>query len=99
ALLLALDHALDELEDLRRARRLDVTGLERLAPVADLALLGELVEVRARDGQAHLGVGGDVARDLGPGDLHAEQLDVTAAAQLELDHELELLERGDLLLD
>ena len=53
-----------------RARRLDVAGLERLAPVADLALLGELVEVRARDGQADLRVGRDVARDLrarGPG--------------------------------
>ena len=35
----------------------------------------------------------------GPGDLDAEELDVPAAAQLELDHELELLEGRDLLLD
>src|SRR5690349_15072500 len=76
-----------------------MTGLERLAPVADLALLGELVEVRARDGEANLGVRGDVAGDLRARDLDAEQLDVAAAAQLELDDELELLEGRDLLLD
>ena len=35
----------------------------------------------------------------GPGDLDAEELDVPAAAQLELDDELELLERRHLLLD
>ena len=43
---------------------LDGAGLERLAPVADRPLAGELVEVRARHRQADLGVGGDVARDL-----------------------------------
>ena len=34
-----------------------------------------------------------------PGHLDAEELDVAAAAQLELDHELELLEGGDLGLE
>ena len=78
---------------------LTVPGLERLAPVAHLAVLGQLVEVRARHREADLRVGGDVARDLRTGHLDAEQLDVAAPAQLELDHQLELLERGHLLLE
>ena len=78
---------------------LTVPGLERLAPVPDRALAGELVEVRARHREADLCVGRDVLGDLRPGHLDAEELDVTAAAQLELHDELELLERRNLLLE
>ena len=35
----------------------------------------------------------------GPGNLDAEQLDVTAAAQFELEDQLEALQRGDLALE
>ena len=58
----------DQLEDLGRAGGPDGAGLERLAPVPDRALAGELVEVRARDREADLRVGRDVACVIfGPG--------------------------------
>src|SRR4051794_36104657 len=98
--LFLLEHDVgDQPEDLRRAARPDVARLEALAPVADRAVLEQLVELGPRDAQADLGVGGDVAGDLGPGDLDPEELDVTAPAQLELEDELELLQRGDLALE
>ncbi len=50
----------DQLEGLRRALGLRVAGLEGLAPVPDPAVLGQLVEVRARDREPHLRVRGDV---------------------------------------
>ena len=99
ALLLLLDHVLDEPQDLGRAARLDGPRFERLAPVAHLAVLGQLVEVRARDGEAHLRVRRDVARDLRARQLDAEELDVAAATELELEHQLELLKRRHLLLE
>ena len=98
-LLLLLHHAGDEPQDLGRARRTDGAGLERLAPVADRPFAGQLVEVLAGDREADLGVGGDVAGDLRPGHLDAEQLDVAATAELELHDELELAERRNLLLE
>jgi hypothetical protein len=76
-----------------------VAGLEALAPVADRAVLEQLVELGPGDGEPDLRVGGDVPGDLGPGDLDAEELDVAAPAQLELEHELELHQRGDLALE
>src|SRR4051812_42077128 len=99
ALLLLLHHVLDQLEDLGGPGGLDGAGLERLTPVADLALAGQLVEVRARHRQADLGVGGDVACDPRARHLDAEELDVAAPAQLELDHQPELRERGHLGLE
>ena len=48
ALLLALDHVDDQLHHLLDPGRLRVAVLERLAPVADVTLGRELVEVRAR---------------------------------------------------
>ena len=76
-----------------------MAGLEALAPVADRAVLEQLVELGAGDREADLRVGGDVAGDLRARDLDAEELDVTAAAQLELEDELELRQRRDLALE
>src|SRR3954451_15954258 len=89
---LLLGHdALDELEDLRRAGGLGLAVHERLAPVGHAAVLGELVEERARDLDAHARVGGDVLGHLRPRHLHAVLLRVAAGAQVETDDELERL--------
>src|SRR6185312_12118071 len=99
ALLLLLDHAGDQTQDLGRPDGAYGAGLERLTPVTDRALARELVEVRARHGQADLGVRRDVLGDLRARHLDPEQLDVAATAQLQLHDELELLQRGHLLLE
>src|SRR3954447_18733669 len=95
-LLLLVDDALDELQDLRRARRLGLAVGEGLAPVGDLAVLGQLVEERARDLDAHAGVGADVLADLRPRQLDAVLLRVAAGAQVEADDQLQGLEGGHL---
>src|SRR5215217_1269272 len=63
AFLLLRHHLGDQSEDLVDAGRLRVAVLEGGAPVLDSAVRGELVEVRARDLEPHLRVGGDVLRD------------------------------------
>src|SRR4051795_5536058 len=76
--LLLVHDALDELEDLRRAGGLRLAVHERLTPVGDLAVLGQLVEERPRDLDAHARVGADVLGHLGTGQLHAVLLRVAA---------------------
>ena len=76
ALLLLLHHVGDQPEDLVRPGRLGVAVLERLAPLLDVALGGQLVEMRARDLQPDLGVGGRVLGDLRPRQLDPVVLDV-----------------------
>ena len=78
-----------------------VPGLEGLPPVADAAaVLGQLVEVRARDRDP------DLLRPtrcllvtFGPRNLDAVELHVAAPAQLQLEDELERRERRDLALE
>jgi hypothetical protein len=76
-----------------------MTGLERLAPIAHAAVLDELVEVRARDGDSDTLVAAHVLGDLRAGHLDAVELYVAAAAQLEPDDELEVVERRHLVLE
>ena len=71
--------------------------LEGLAPVAQVALGGELVEVRARQREADAGVVGDPLGDAGPRQLHAIVLDVAPAAELQPHDQRERLERRHLL--
>ena len=61
------------------------------------ALLGELVEDRARHRELHARVGRDVLGHLGPGHIHPVELHVAPPPELEPDHQLEVLQRRDLL--
>jgi hypothetical protein len=76
-----------------------VPGVVGLHPVLEAALGGELVEVRARHGDVDAGVASRFLVDLRPGDLYAPDRHVATGAQLEPDHELELLQGRDLLLE
>src|SRR4051794_26084289 len=98
ALLLAADDALDELEDLRRPARLRVPVDERRAPRAHGALGRELVEVGARDLEPDARIGGDLLGHRRARHFDAVDLGIAAAAELQADDELELLERGNLVL-
>jgi glycosyltransferase involved in cell wall biosynthesis len=80
ALFLLLDDLDDQPHHLLDAGRLRVTVHERLAPVLDVALDRELVEPRTRDLDPNPGVGGNVLRDLRPGQLDPVHLNVTAPA-------------------
>src|SRR6185437_13857130 len=93
ALLLALDHVDDQLEHLIDAGGLSVAMLKRLAPVGDVALGGELVEVRARHLDANLCIGSDVLRYLRSRELDPVHLRVVPGAQVQPRDELELLQR------
>jgi hypothetical protein len=74
-----------------------VVGLD---PVLEPAVLRQLVEVRARDRDLHARVAGWVLRDLRAGDLDAPDGGVVAAgAELQPDHDLEVLQRRDLLAE
>jgi hypothetical protein len=99
ALLLLAHDLLDELEHLRRADGAGVAGLEGLAPEAQAGVLDQLVEVRARDGDADLGVRRDVLGDAGARQLDAVELHVAAPPELELGDELEVLQGGHELLE
>ena len=79
ALLLLEHHVGDQLEDLLDPGRPGVALGKRLLPVADVALGGQLVEVRTGDRQRDLGVGGDAFGHLGSRQLDAVELDVTPA--------------------
>jgi len=87
----------DQLEHLIDACRLGVAVCERLAPVRDVALGGELVEVRPRHLHPDFRVGGDVLGDLRPRKLDSVLLGVVACAQVQPRDQLELLQRGDLV--
>ena len=69
ALFLALDHVHDQLHHLLDPGRLSVAVLERLAPVADVALGRKLVEVRARHRDVDLGIGREALSHLRAGHL------------------------------
>jgi hypothetical protein len=76
----ALDHAHNQPHHLLDPGRLGFALGERLAPVLDASLGGQLVEVRARDLDPDLCVGGDVLGDLRARQLDAIELGVTAAS-------------------
>ena len=88
------------LQDLGRAAGLHGAGLERLAPVRARSP-SSASSLKCERGTERRTLASDAMSRVtfGPGHLDAEELDVAAAAQLELDHELELLERRHLLLE
>jgi hypothetical protein len=69
-----------------------------LVPVLDLAVGGELVEVRAWDRDVDALVLGEALRDLRTRNLDPVELDVATPAQLEPENELQLRQRRNLLL-
>jgi hypothetical protein len=97
AFLLALDDVRDQLEHLIDARGLCISVLEGTAPVRDVTLGGELVEVRARHLHPDLRVRGYVLCDLRAGQLDAVELGVVPGAELQPRDKLELLERRHLV--
>src|SRR5215207_5678903 len=93
---LALDHLAEELLDLAVPGDLDVTVLVGLAPVGERPPLREAVELGPRDRELQAGALGLALRDDRSGEPDAEDLDVTAAPQLEAHRELQVAERWHL---
>src|ERR671915_1632864 len=97
---LPLDHVAEQLDHAGVAAHADMTAVVGVHPAPQPTFSCELVEVRPRHRDVDAGIDGGVAGDRGSGQLHAPDRHVPAAgAELELQHQLELLERRHLVLE